>query len=387
MLDRRRFLAATAVASVGAAEAVRKPNVVYMLAGNWRAQALPSAGDGNVIAPNLAKMAAEGLHFSRSYTANPDSAAAHAALFTGKFPHAVKVVREGMLLPSDEVTILQALANGGYRTSGPDLPVEQALGFIEQNRDVPFYASVALGTLQAPYLAPRQYVNQYSLASISLRDNVPSANDSAARKMALGFYALCSALDAGVGRILKKLEELKLAEDTIVVFTSDVGQLLGSHGADAEGVPYEELVGVPLLMRYPRRLKRGVQDDLLVSSVDHLPTLLGLCGVNLPDGVQGRNLSKLLTGADGDRPDSIYCEGQLGTSAEWRMIVRGLDKMVIGRDLHVTHLFNLGIDSLERDNLAKNNAYVRLRDALMAAMKRWMVLTGDRVPYPLERRR
>ena len=217
----------------------------------------------------------------------------------------------------------QLFAKAGYRTGLPE---------IEQNKANPFYLPVELN---------RQ-------------------------------------LDTNVGSILQKLENLQLAEDTIVVFTA-IGQQPGSHR--------EESASVPLLLRYPRLLKPGVQDDLLFSGVDILPTLLGFCGIDAPDGVQGREHSKFLSTGEGDRPDSIYCQGQLGTPAEWRMLVRGLDKMVIGRDMQVTHLYNLGSDPMEQDNLAKNNAYVRLRDALMARLKRWAVVTGDRIPYPMDRRR
>ena len=69
------------------------------------------------------------------------------------------------------------------------------------------------------------------------------------------------------------------------------------------------------------------------------------------------------------------------------MLVRGLDKMVVGRDMKLTHLFNLGQDPFELSNHAGSNAHSRLRDELAALMKRWMLRTGDRVPYPSPKRR
>jgi len=93
-----------------------------------------------------------------------------------------------------------------------------------------------------------------------------------------------------------------LWNDTIVVFTSDHGDMLGSQALDLDNRFYEESVRVPLLMRYPGRLKAGEQNESLISNVDYLPTLLDLCGVEVPESVQGKDLSS--------KPESSYSYGQ-----------------------------------------------------------------------------
>ena len=115
----------------------------------------------------------------------------------------------------------------------------------------------------------------------------------------------------------------------------------------------------------------------MVSNVDLMPTLLGFCGAELPDGVQGRDLSALISTGKGNRPESIYSVGHLGYGDEWRLVVRGLDKLVVDRKLEVTHLYNLGQDPYELDNRAVDPSQELKRDELKALLRDWMRRTGD----------
>jgi hypothetical protein len=84
-----------------------------------------------------------------------------------------------------------------------------------------------------------------------------------------------------------------------------------------------------------------------------------------------------LTTGKGERPESIFAEGKIGDPAEWRMLVRGLDKIVINRQDEVTHLFNLGQDPYEMENLAQSRVHQRTKDELMALMNEWRKRTAD----------
>ena len=440
MLDRRQFL--TFAAALPLAAQVRKPNVIYILGEQWRAQALPSAGDLNIVAPGLARLAREGAHFPRCYAASPVCGPSRAALQTGKFPHAVKMPENEMQLPLEETCLAQQLAKAGYKTGyigkwhldGPERPgfvppgprrrgyqfwaafnngysyfdsiyfadsaepihrngfepdyqTDLGMEFMERNKANPFLLFLAYGPPHHPRTPPTRTANLYKPGSIALRENVPAGSEAAVRADLAKYYAQCTAVDENIVRLLSKLDQMKLAEDTIIIFSADHGEMVGSHGIEGKNEPYEESAGIPLLVRYPRRLKAGTVEDLLVSNVDHMPTILSFCGAEIPPGVHGRDLSGLMMGREGDRPESVYCEGKLTEEGEWRMIVRGLDKMVVGRDMKVTHLYNLGQDPFELNNHAGSNAHSRLRDELAALMKRWMLRTGDRVPYPAPVRR
>ena len=412
--------------------AARRPNLLFIVADTWRGQALPSAGDPDLVAPNLARLAKEGVYCSRTYTSYAVCCPSRAAILTGKFPHAAGVPRNHMVLPTGERTLSAELKRAGYRTGyvgkwhldgrenpgfvpparrrgfdywaaynvahthyesvyfrdtpepieipgfEPDHLTGLALDFLRQKSDRPFFLYLSLVAPHAPYTPPARHA-KYDPAKVTLRTNVPSRGEDEVRKNLAGYYGLCSAVDENVGRLLKELETLGLVEDTIVVFTSDHGHLLGSHGLDEIDLPYEESSRIPLLIRYPRRLPAGKDFDGLVSNVDYAPTLLALCGATAPDGIQGHDLSALLSGGEGVQPESIYAEGKLGESDEWRMIVRGLDKLVVDASLRPTHLFNLGQDPYELKNLFAEGPERRKRDELVALLRRWAFRTSDRV--------
>jgi len=164
-----------------------------------------------------------------------------------------------------------------------------------------------------------------------------------------------------------------------VVFTSDHGEQFGSHMGQGDDYVYEETIRIPLAIRYPRVLRGGSQSDMLVSQVDLMPTLLGWCGVAIPQSIQGRDLSMLLAGQAGERPEAVYAEGRLGQKDEWRMLVHGFDKLVVDMEGNVVYLFNLAEDPLEQTNLANVSAEQLKRDSLLAMERLWMKKLGDGV--------
>jgi len=124
-----------------------------------------------------------------------------------------------------------------------------------------------------------------------------------ARADIAGYYAHCTALDEYLGMIVKAIENNGIAEDTILVFTSDHGDMLGSHGLARKQKPWDESIRIPFLLRYPARfgwVGRAV-DDIFVDSHDIMPTLLGLAGAEIPSSVQGTDMSPHLV--DGTRPE------------------------------------------------------------------------------------
>jgi arylsulfatase A-like enzyme len=241
---------------------------------------------------------------------------------------------------------------------------------------------VSWGPPHRPGRAPEGYARIYDPQQFRLRPNVPARYEIEAGRRHAGYYGLCSALDANIGRLLDTLEKNGLAGDTIVVFTADHGDMLGSQGLEDDNHPYEESARVPLLIRYPRRLAAGERSDLLISNVDLMPTLLSLCGVQIPEAVQGRDLSGLMTRQADSRPESVFVEGRLGTAEEWRMLVRGLDKLVVNAQLEITHLYNLGQDPYEMKNFADDKTQERKKDEMKAILRDWIFRTSDRVPYP-----
>ena len=264
------------------------------------------------------------------------------------------------------------------RASGfePDYQTGLAIDFLRRTSRQPFYLYLSFVAPHAPLTPPERHAT-YNPAELRLRDNVPKSVEQAARQNLAGYYGLCSAVDENVGRLLRELDERGLASDTIVVFTSDHGHMLGSQGLDEIDLPYEESSGIPLLIRYPGRIRAGTTIDRLISNVDYAPTLLSLCGIEPQKGMQGVNLANLLTRGRGPSPESIYAEGGLGQPHEWRMIVRGRYKLVVDSALRPTHLYNLNQDPYERENLVAKSS--------RAPEPRWVESTAAALGCPLRR--
>ena len=166
--------------------------------------------------------------------------------------------------------------------------------------------------------------------------------------------------------------------DTLLVFTA-------TRAGDDE-IWFDKSTHVPLLIQWPRRIA-AAEFDALASGVDIAPTVLALCGVSAPDETQGRDLSPLLLGSGGDRPESVYAEGRVGTADSWRMMVRGLDKLVFTPDLRILHLYNLGQDPDEASDLAREISEERKCDELRAIAADWRRRLSDEMdPSGLRRR-
>ena len=166
--------------------------------------------------------------------------------------------------------------------------------------------------------------------------------------------------------------------DTLLVFTA-------TRANDDENW-FDKSTHVPLLVQWPRRIA-AAECDALASGVDIAPMILALCGVAASAEMQGRDLSPLLLGGAGDRPESIYAEGRVGTADSWRMMVRGLDKLVFTPDLRILHLYNLGQDPDETTDLMREVSAERKCDELRAIAADWRRRMGDEMdPSGLKRR-
>lgn len=142
-----------------------------------------------------------------------------------------------------------------------------------------------------------------------------------ARQELAHYYGNVTGLDAQSGRIMAELEEPGMADNTILCFSSDHGDHPTSHGYGQpfalwlrhtkrcfKVTPYEVLVHTPSILRHPKAVPAGMRAQTLLGGVDMMPTLLGLCRIDVPEGVAGRDLSHAALGEDSDEPDSVYLQ-------------------------------------------------------------------------------
>ena len=195
--------------------------------------------------------------------------------------------------------------------------------------------------------APREVQN-----SIERHAATPEMRDPAqARQRIAMYYANLGQMDDAIGKVLAALRELDLERDTVVVYTSDHGEMLGDHGLWAKFEFYEGSCGVPLIVRAPGVTTAGSRCAIPVSQVEILPTLGELCGIDLPT-LDGRSLMPQLRAAAAQRDESVFAEFNLRTARAKYMIRRGDFKYTFRANGDVPELYDLRSDPGEMDNLA-----------------------------------
>ena len=213
---------------------------------------------------------------------------------------------------------------------------EEAIKFMkEQKGDKPWMMSVHMYQPHAPYFPTEEYLKHYDPDTLpppaykqGELDNKPSfqktdhqgaygghgksfakETDRDHRLTKAAYYAMIEQVDTEVGRMMKTLDELGMADNTIVIYMSDHGDMLGDHGIYEKGPYfYDCLSRVPLIIRWPGRYKAGLKLDALVELVDIAPTLMDAAGLTTPAGMQGKSLTPLLTGSTSEHRDSVYME-------------------------------------------------------------------------------
>ena len=353
--------------------APEKPNLVYVFGDQWRAQATGYAGDPNVKTPNLDKLSSESICFTNAVSGCPVCSPARAGMITGRYPLSHGVFVNDVYLRPGAVSIAQAYDRAGYETAyigkwhldghgrSSYIPRERRQEFkfwkvlecthkynesyyysdedvklkwegydaIAQTReaqryinkydsDKPFILLLSWGPPHNPYeTAPEEYRRMYNPEDLILRPNVPDKHRALASRDLAGYYAHISAMDGCMGEINRTLEECGLDKNTILVFTSDHGDMHGSQSGWRKQRPWDESIMVPFLLRYPGEFgSRSSVINTPINTPDIMPTLLGLCEVDIPKTVEGIDYSDHIRGDEnpGDGAALIACYAPFG---EW----------------------------------------------------------------------
>ena len=182
---------------------------------------------------------------------------------------------------------------------------------------------------------------------------------------------------------MKRLADLGVEKNTLVLFLSDNGYHLGNHGVGNKLLMYEESIRVPFIVRYPGVVRSGQVSDALVSTLDVMPTILDFAGVPIPKGLEGKSLKPLLTGKEAHLRDTVFSEacGVAGLGIGHRM-VRTRDWKYMLSDANEEGLFDLRSDPYEMNNLVKEPKAKLQLDSLRRSLATWMDQIGDRHPRP-----
>ena len=205
-----------------------------------------------------------------------------------------------------------------------------AIKLLEQNKDKPFFLAVGFYRPHTPYVAPKKYFDMYPLEKIVVpefsgpRDGVPAAayhtakpeeakmTERMRKEVIQSYYASTTFMDAQVGRVVDALDRLKLADKTIIVFTSDHGYHMGEHGLWQKMTLFENSARVPLIIIPPKTKQKGKVSPRTVELLDLYPTLAELCGIKAPDYLEGASLKPLLENPNASWTRPAYTQLQRG---------------------------------------------------------------------------
>ena len=195
-----------------------------------------------------------------------------------------------------------------------------------------------------------------------------------------GYYSHIEALDRDFARLLVALEKSGQADDTVVVFTSDHGDMLGSQGKQKKQKPWDESAHVPFVLVYPRRVVPGQRTDIPINTPDIMPTLLGLAGVAKPRGLEGYDLSRVALGATQKGPAAAlianYCP--FGESiGEWRAVRTHRYTYACTRT-GPWLLYDNANDPYQMTNLVQAPSHRDVANELDRMLRRWLRRTDDR---------
>jgi arylsulfatase A-like enzyme len=436
--------ALAALLMIGASSQDR-PNLVFILIDDLGATDLGCMGSTFYETPNIDRLAARGMTFTNSYASCTVCSPTRASLMTGKYPARMhltdwipgyslpkaklKVPDWTQALPLDELALPRALKGAGYSSGlfgkwhlgkeehspekfGFDVNVggthqghppsyfnpykipaitggekgeyltdrltDEALRFIRDHRDKPFFLYFPHYAVHDPVQAKPELVAKYK---VKARPDAPHHHP--------GYAAMIESVDQSVGRVVAALEELKLSEKTIIVFSSDNGGLMQNTSnapfRAGKGSAYEGGVRVPLIVSWPGSIAAGKKCEVPVATLDWYPTFLELAGVRCAPSqvVDGESLVPLLLEKEPLKRDAIYWHyphysPQFPTphgavrQGDWRLVEFFED----GR----AELYNLKSDAGETKDLSKEQPE-KARE-LRQKLADWRASVGAQMPTP-----
>ncbi len=421
-----------------------RPNVLLVYPDQMRYDCTSSAGDPTVRTPGFDRLARSGVNFTRAYTSFPLCCPFRASLMTGTYAHINGMYTNHYPIPLDQIFLPRLMGQAGYHTgwfgkwhlNGGNkfdfVPKEYQLGFHEfvgysrghnylhgvyyRNDDpqpyrsesyepeyqtnhvidfmdralqtgAPFLGMICYGLPHTPLdSAPDHYRKMYPADAVQLPDTIVPEDLAKEKTYRAKYYGLITCVDDQLRRLTDWLERKGILEDTVLIFVSDHGDMNGEHGLHYKSSFHEAAMHVPLVIHYPRLTAHGRDVPQLVDpSVDLMPTILDLCGVEIPSSVQGHSLrAAMVDGQDASLPDHVYYQlikvseeacAVLDVQECKRYPERGLrtkDFLYVEKCGAPFALYDVGKDPGEKYNRVNDAAYVDtvelMRSRLYAAM-------------------
>ncbi len=423
----------------------KRPNLIFVFSDQHSWDMLGCNGNSDIMTPCFDKFAKQGVRFTQCISNSPVCTPYRGILMTGQHPLYCGAMQNDLqVLPGHSNYLAEVLRDAGYRTGyfgkwhlyggdrvrpvpagplrygfdndfltnnctllfdakrayywdaqgnkqlygkwEPYAQTDQALAFIERQGTGPFALFLSWhpphnwGRAHEGYSAPEDCLALYDPAKLHLRPNVEDS--PAVRLKYQGHMAMITSLDRSFGRLMKRLAERNLADNTLVVFTADHGDMLMSYGwPNNKGRAEDGSCRVPLLMRFPGRLVPRAS-RLLIGTLDLMPTLLGLLELPVPETCQGHNLTEAISGQD---DDAVESQPLFFLPADWRGIYtrRYTYAFTVNPDSARSQTFSDNLlydhqkDPWQLHNLFNSPKHATTRKQLHDATLRWMERFGD----------
>jgi arylsulfatase A-like enzyme len=395
--------------------------------------------------PNMDRLAREGARFRNAFVVNALCSPSRANFLTGRYNHHNGVINNHTPLSAEHANHASILKEAGYTTAyfgkwhcdaQPDRPgfdhvasyvgqgkfvdcpillngkqtptsgwiddvmTDMTIEFLKKQKGVakPFNVVLGFKSPHGPRTPPARAKGRFAGETIrpvpNLDDGVPYRTKPEVPNRPrvrggdgdgqLSYFRCVSAVDDCLGRVLDALDESGLAENTVVVYCSDNGYLLGEHGLGDKRAAYEESIRIPLLVRFPKRIKPGTTIDAMVLSIDYAPTLLELAGVPVPESMQGRSWTPLFDGKnDGWRAGFFYeyfFERRFKTPTTTAFQTPTSKLIVYPGHADWTELYDLLADPYELKNLVDDPAQAALARSMREQYDAELHRVGFNIP-------
>jgi arylsulfatase A-like enzyme len=433
----------------------KKLNIIWIVTDDQAAWSIGAYGNKESRTPNMDRLAREGALFRNAFTATPVCSPSRASFMTGRYGTQVGITdwispaeaQSGVGLPGDAVTFAEVLRRHGYVTgligkwhlgmqaqfhpskrgfdhffgflgggntpmnptlevntqeqkfkgSLPDILMDDALDFITKNKDRPFALGIHTREPHLPY-GPVPEEDKAPFKSLDPTiPKFPGLDVAQVKGWTRDYYASIHSVDRNLGRLLKLLDDLGLRENTIILFTSDHGYMIGHHGLHTKGNAswvvggvngpkrpnmFDLSMRVPLIVRWPGVVRPGAELNELVSNIDTFPSVLGMLDVPPPEKYkqEGMNFAPLLRGRLVNWRTAVFGQYDLhnGGLAYMRSIHTGKWNLVRHHFANgMDELYDLENDPGEMKNLYNSAAHREVRDQLQARLREWQRAIDD----------
>ncbi len=447
---------------VRSAQSADRPNIIFLFTDDQAPWALGAAGHPHAKTPNMDRIVREGAYLVNSFTVTPVCSPSRASLMTSRYGSELGITdwihprtEPELGLDPATVTWTEVLQESGYatglvgkwhlgvpdkfhptrtgfdyfmgfRTGGtrpvdpileadgkerkfkgllPDILTDHALQFVEENKDRPFLLCLHFRAPHSPWLpvADSDLAPYKDLDPTIPNPNYPKLDVPRVKRMTREYLASTTSVDRNVGRLLGKLDDWKLSNNTIVIFTSDHGYNMGHNGIWHKGnghwvltqpppaspnIPrnqrpnmYDHSIRVPTMIRWPGIIKPGTVIEETVSNLDWYPTIVAMGQAKLPasETIRGRNIVPLLRGDTKEWENDFYAEYSTHHQSRTHMrMYRGTQWKLVRDFLNPERdeLYDLVDDPAESKNLIHSDrpevkrAVAQLHERILAKMRK-----------------